>query len=470
MGSFQSIARIIGLLIGGLLACLSVAFGVFFLINAVDEGLKSGARAALEARHDSVAAEDNLYFAVLGLNFESDADPNELGRQVYKLYLDANRAAPGKKGSLYQDVPFTRQPVVGDETILCGRARQQEDCIERARTAPDALQHAVDSNRALVNRYRTIQKYVRMQNPLPLTINSPILEWKIYLSAKRLWLTELALLAAEGHLDAAVDSFREEFLFTRRVLAEPDILLIDKVVLANSTRMDLGFISDLMREGAWNDAEYSELARTITPLNDDERSLASVFSREFTAYAALFDSLAGADNRSRFAFSDGDQRWWHGLWGELGVHFLKRNATLNTIWSAVEKNQNASRAPCRELAKNREKSLPAPHIAAYVYNPIGKILSRSAVAGGDEYIQSMCDLQGMVAIVALQRAIGARHLQDAAIGDFVRGAVPADENPYTGQPFDWNESAGSLNFQPGAARNRNYFPWPIVGREHKDRH
>ena len=115
---------------------------------------------------------------------------------------------------------------------------------------------------------------------MPLTVNSPLLEWQIFLAcAKRLWLTDLALEAGSGHLEDAIDAFREELAFTRKVLAEPDMLLIDKLVLGASLRMDLAFISDVARNVSLSDAQYSALAQLVSPLTVEERSLAPVFAR-----------------------------------------------------------------------------------------------------------------------------------------------------------------------------------------------
>jgi hypothetical protein len=95
MKSLRSWAKTLGLIVGGLLALAATSFGALLAINAFDESLGPGPRAALEARHDSTAPEDNLFFAVLGLDFQGDADANELGRQDYARYLEAARANPG---------------------------------------------------------------------------------------------------------------------------------------------------------------------------------------------------------------------------------------------------------------------------------------------------------------------------------------------------------------------------------------
>jgi hypothetical protein len=471
MNSFRSWARALGLIIGGLLALVATSFGALLAINAFDESLGPGPRAALEARHDSILPKDNLFFAILGLDLPGDTDGNELGRQDYARYLEAARANPGKALSLYQDDSHNRIPLVGGRDLLCGRPRRQEDCVEAIQIHRDEMRLAVASNRGLVERYRSLQKYNHFQNPVPLTVNSPLLEWQIFLSAKRLWLTDLALEADSGHLEDAIDAFRQELAFTRRALAEPDMLLIDKVVLANSMRMDLAFVSDLGRNARLSDSQYSKLALSVTPLTAEERSLAPVFAREFTAFADILAPLADPKNAPHLLDSNGE-RWSQRLAGDIGAKFLKYNASMNSFWSQVEANQAVSRGSCVDLAANRGKmrqAAPVP-ILGYIYNPIGKILSGVAASTGDEYIKSMCDLQGMTSIVGLQLTLGAESVRDDRIADFVTQSAAVYRDPYTGRPLEWQASGRSLSFRPGADRNISYLPWPIAGRAIEDPH
>jgi hypothetical protein len=462
MNSLPSWAKVLGLIVGGVLALVVTAFVAVLAINAFDETLGPGPRAALEARHDSISPEDNLFFGVLGLDFQGDADVGELGRAVYAKYLEAVRASPGKAISLYQDDSHKRIPVVGGRDLLCGRSRQQEDCVEAILVHRDEMRLAVATNRGLVERYRSLQKYDHFQNPVPLTVNSPMLEWQIFLSAKRLWLTDLALEADSGHLADAIEAYRQELAFTRRVLAEPDMLLIDKVVLASSMRMDLAFISDLARNARLSDSQYAGLAVSVTPLTVDERSLAPVFAREFTAFANVLAPLADPRNTPHLLNSS-DERWSQRLAGDIGAKFLKYNASMNSFWSHVEVNQAVARGSCVDLAANRGKmrqAAPVP-ILGYIYNPIGKLLSAVAASTGDDYIKSMCDLQGMTSIVGLQLALGAQRVSDDRIADFVAQRAAVYGDPYTGRALEWQQSGRSLSFRPGADRDMKYFPWPI---------
>jgi hypothetical protein len=148
-------------------------------------------------------------------------------------------------------------------------------------------------------------------------------------------------------------------------------------------------------------------------LTVDERSLAPVFAREFTAFANVLAPLADPKNAPHLLASN-DQRWSQRLAGDIGAKFLKYNASMNSFWSHVEVNQAVARGSCVDLAANRGKlrqAAPVP-ILGYIYNPIGKLLSGMAASTGDDYIKSMCDLQGMTSIVGLQLTLGAQRVGD----------------------------------------------------------
>ena len=151
------------------------------------------------------------------------------------------------------------------------------------------------------------------------------------------------------------------------------------------------------------------------------------------------------------------------LQARLGSHFIKYNASLNFAWSFVEEKQKASRANCENFLANRAQMERRFGLVGtdYIYNPIGKILVKIAAPGGVEYIQSMCDLDGINRIVGLQIMIHSEHVRDEDIANFLQHAGAQYSNPFTGQPMQVEAGKPSVTFQPLAPRDASYFPWPI---------
>jgi hypothetical protein len=66
-------------------------------------------------------------------------------------------------------------------------------------------------------------------------------------------------------------------------------------------------------------------------------------------------------------------------------------------------------------------------------NPVGKLLLDIGARDAEQYIMSMCDLEGMQAIVELQIALKAHHVPESEIATEVQQAT--ERNSYTGTPL-----------------------------------
>jgi hypothetical protein len=454
---------ILPVVVGAIFLILVIVGTAWLFVNARDEPLSPQVRSVLDARHDSVPPAANLFFAILAFDSQNSADVNQQGQELYASYLKAHQANPDATFNFDKAAAFARQPFVGDKDVLCGRPRQTEDCVDRAIANQKELQKLVSDNRLLLDRYKSVSAYAHLQNPTYMTLDAPMASWMPFMSGKRLFLMDVALEISFGKLDAGIAHLSSDLAFTRHMLSEPDILLIDKMILAASVRESLTFISDLLRSRALSEVQYAELKEIVAPFSEDERSLAGTFSREFTIFAKLIRDVTDPKNASRVLSGHADEQWAHALQAQFESRFIKYNASLNFAWSFVEEKQRASQEICMNFLANKARIQTRFGLvgADYIYNPIGKILVRISAPGGLEYIQSMCDLDGMNRIVALQILIRSRHLRDEDIADFLQHTGPQYTNPFTGQPMDVTAGKPTITFQPLAYRDAGYFPWPI---------
>src|SRR5208282_1568199 len=396
-------------LIGGLILLILAVPGTWLLVNVFDAPLDPQVRAVLERRYDTVAPAENLFYALLALNSRDAGDINAQGQRLYSEYLRQSAAHAADRTFRFDyEGTLARQPFEGNQQLLCGSAKPQEDCLERARGTATELEQLLASNRLLLDRYGSLQRYRHLQDPVHLAVNSLIVQWQPFRAAKRLWLTDVALQIDAGNRDAAIDALREEIAFTRRMLAEPDLILIDKMMLAASLR--------------------------------DSLRLISVFVREFTGFADFAQSYGDPEHP---AFSPG-------LAGSLQSRFFKYHATLNLKWSTVDETIAQSRGSCEKLPREEPTSGVRAKLPFYdyVYNPIGKILVVMSASSGLDFLETFCDLEGMRRIVALQAMLRARQVPDEEVAEFLRQAGPAFGNPYTGLPMQWNAAGHALSFEP----------------------
>jgi hypothetical protein len=448
--------------IAAVVLLVAIALAAWYLINIPDRPLDPGITSALQRHQDGVPPQDNLFFALLAFDSTNAEDINQQGQTIYAAYL-ARRAADPRSGVTFDNaMPVVRQAFVGDRAGLCGSRGKPEDCVERAIAHPEDLRRLITENRLFVDRYDGVAGYTRLQNPVPPTVNSPLASWSPFILGKRLFLTDIVLQVGAGHVDQAVARLGLDIGFTRRLLAQPDILVIDKMLLAASLIDSLEVVSDLVHMQPLSDGQYAQLSTVLTPLTDDERSLVGPLTREFDAFAAKIGDLKNPRNASGLVSSS--PAAGSVVAGELSFHFIKYNPTLNAQWRVLTEKIALSRGACTNFLSGAAalKSHGAVSLGSILYNPLGNSLSGMAAPVGIEYMHAMCDLDGMIRIVELQLQARLQHVNDEQLAQFALNGAARYANPFTGQPMHVDVARKTIDFQPLAQRDRVFFPWPLA--------
>jgi hypothetical protein len=285
-----------------------------FLINRHDQAPLPEVTAALAPPADTTAPRDNLFFAVLAFDVRESSDINADGQRIYANYLSALQDQPSAPNTLAKDPEFARLEFVGDRDLLCGRPVHQDDCLQRARSDP-RMQALVADNSLLIERYQSLQPYRHFDDILRPTQRSPVMTWIAFSQARELFLTSVAIDCARQRMDSCIARLQSDVAFTRHALAEPEVLLIDKVILATGFRQDLLLAAAVLRHDSLSEAQYAALRELAAPMTLPERSLANAERREFQILAGVLAHLN----------SDKSQ---------INRHLFALNASLNDIWSA----------------------------------------------------------------------------------------------------------------------------------------
>jgi hypothetical protein len=410
---------------------------IVFLINLHDQAPLPEVTAALAPPADTIAPRDNLFFAVLAFDVRDSSDINADGQRIYANYLSALQDQPSASNALAKDPEFARLEFVGDRDLLCGQPKPQDDCLQRARSDP-RTQALVGDNSLLIERYQSLQPYRHFDDILRPTQRSPVMTWIAFSQARELFLTSVAIDCAHNRMDSCIARLQSDAAFTRHALAEPEVLLIDKVILATGFRQDLLLAAAVLRHDSLSDSQYAALRELAAPMTLPERSLANAERREFQILAGVLAHLN----------SDKSQ---------INRHLFALNASLNDIWRARQAVLQKSEASCHQANE------PMPSPFGYFYNPVGKVLLRvgDSSPGLFRYVGIMCDLEAMQRIVALQIAVHSQHLTDGDIGTFIAHTGPELADPYTGKPFYWDGATNAVSFEAAAARHKSLVPWPL---------
>jgi hypothetical protein len=426
----------------------AAVLATWYLINIPDRALDPGITRALQRQHDEVSPRDNLFYALLAFDSTDMQDINQQGQAIYAAYLAHRAVAPKPVISFGNGLPIVHQAFVGKNAGgLCGERGKPEDCVERAAAHPEGLRRLIADNRLLLDRYVGLAGYTRLQNPVHVTMSSPAPPWWQFMLGKRLFLTDSALQVAAGDVPQAVARLGSDIAFTRRMLAQPDILLIDKMILAASLIDSLEVVSDLVRTRPLSDSQYLQLSAALGPLTDDERSLVGPMTREFELFAASIGDVTNPRN-TRALYS----------------HFIKYNATLNAQWQVDARYGALSRGACTNLlaAASGVKNHNPVSLGKVLYNPLGNILAGIAAPSDIVYIHALCDMDGMIRIVQLQLQARMQHVSDDQLAHFAATGGARYANPFDGQPMHIDVARNSIEFAPVAERDRRFFPWPLA--------
>ena len=448
--------------IAAVVVLVAIALAAWYLINIPDRPLDPGIANELARRHDAVAPRDNLFFALLAFDSTNAQDINQQGQSIYAAYLARRAADPRSRVTFDNAVPVVRQAFIGERSGLCGRRGKPEDCVERAISHPEELRRVISDNRLFLERYEGVIGYRLLENPIQLTVNSPLASWAPFILGKDLFLTDIALQVGAGQVDQAVARLGADIAFTRRMLAQPDILLIDKMLLTASLIASLEVVSDLVRTQTLSDGEYVQLSTVLTPLTDDERSLVGPMMREFDMFAATIRELTNPENAPGLVSSSPSAG--SAAAGELSSHFIKYNPTVNTQWRVLTEKIALSRGACTSFLSGATAfgSHSAASLGHLLYNPLGNALSGIAAPTAIEYMHAMCDLDGMVRIVELELHARLQHVSDDELAQFALNGGDRYANPFNGQPMHVDVARKAIDFQPLAMRDRVFFPWPLA--------
>lgn len=462
MSAVSKLGKVVSYIVAVPVALGLLLFIALYLANIRDEPLRPEVSAALASRHDSVPDGENVFFPLLALDVRDSRDLAADGRRLYANYLTAFQRASAAPLSLQRDPAFSRLAFAGDKNQLCG-TKTQEECLQRAIADPAGTATLLADNAALLEHYQRLQPYVHFQNRLRPTASSPMIGWEPFLTAKRLFLTSVALDCAQRRVAAGVLRLRAEADFTRRLLAEPDVLLVDKLVLGSSYRGDLLLATEILRRVALAPPDYDALREIAAPMKLEERSLRGPLEREYDILATVLAPLDDPHNAAGIAQHQGTAHWLARLKGRLEQHFFQLHASMNGAWLDNETARRLSETSCQSvrIGESVAADSPAPGTLSYAYNPIGKILVYVARLNTLSQAGTFCDLEAMQRIVALQTVIHQQRVADGDVSAFIEHSGPELTDPYTGQPFHWNATTREVSFDIGNDRDSALVRWRL---------
>jgi hypothetical protein len=127
--------------------------------------------------------------------------------------------------------------------------------------------------------------------------------------------------------------------------------------------------------------------------------------------------------------------------------FYKRNATINDAHAFYSGKQQWLRKPPAQLAREIRDEVTEVEMKPwdYLYNPMGKILTRVAMPSFSSYALRLHDLDAMNRLLGLAAEIVAADVPAEDVGNFVAKAGARFADPYSGKPMTWDAADKRLS-------------------------
>jgi hypothetical protein len=408
-----------------------VAFALIINISWFDEPL----HADLERLKtpEPVSMEDNAYPLIYGFPAADGKDPRAAGiaivealRARYRAGLPltlANEEMHGILGGADEDDAWR----ASFSSFACN-SRFSLDCADQLIADVERSDADTPRLRLLLERYQEILAAPRFEENQEIDEATPVPAYALAMSVARI---RLAKSYARDATPAFLGKVAQEVVFWKKMLRDGETLIAKMVALAG-IRNDMAFLSTLLRERELDDTDLEALRQSATLLTSDERDTGETFSAELRGALLSEKSLAAIP---------GTTTWLTRL-------LYQRRATLNEYYfSIIAPLRLRASLSAEEFYRQRAYERLSYNLRAFpppLFNLGGKLLLKRIATSINfqDYISRVHDLDGRIALVALQAEIASQ--PERGVEAIV--AASRYRNPYTDQPMDYDAKTQTIGF------------------------
>lgn len=407
------------------MAVLLLAAGVL-LVNAIDVPLSAEAAAMGEPRAAKVAEADNAYLAAIGMGAPDGADSLTYARA---WLAEARAAARENRPEKQAEAKRAQRPA------LCDAA--QTSCLAALQDKEESAAAQIAAYGEDLARYEKLLAYRAFEEitDYPFGMESQFPRYAPMGAAQRAWLARAALALHAGRVDEALAMAERDIAFQRLMLTGSRTLVGRMVAAANYTRA-LSFVADLLQTSLADLKPHApRLQAMLQPLQPAALNLDELMAGEFGMMKRFLHDPAGK----------GVQADWPEKLRLL--LFYKRNATINDAHAFYSGKQQWLRKPPAQLAREIRDEVTEVEMKPwdYLYNPMGKILTRVAMPSFSSYALRLHDLDAMNRLLGLAAEIVAADVPAEDVGNFVAKAGARFADPYSGKPMTWDAADKRLS-------------------------
>lgn len=399
------------------------------IANAIDAPLEVKAAAMGEPRAAGVAEASNAYLAAIGMGADDGADSLAFARA---WLAEARAAARDGRPEKQREARRAQRPALCDAAqTSCLTALPDKAAAAVVATAP------LEAYREDIERYEKLIAYRAFEEitDYPFGMESQFPRYAPMGAAQRAWLARAALALQAGRVDEALAAVERDIAFQRLMLSGTRTLVGRMVAAANYTR-DLSFVADLLQTSLADLKPHApRLQAMLKPIEPAALNLDELMAGEFGMM-------------KRFLHNPADSGETSGWQEQLRMRFFyKRNASINEAHAFYSGKQQWLRKPPAQLARDVQDEARDGQMQPwdYLYNPMGKILTRVAMPSFSAYALRLHDLDAMNRLLGLAAEIIAADVPAEGVADFVAKSDARFFDPYSGKPMTWDAASRQLS-------------------------
>jgi hypothetical protein len=422
-----------------------------FAVNWRDEppNAESQQLAAIAPRAP-IPDEANAYVYVLGFAVPRVGDPAQVGasRAQWIRALAADASIPPSSDPYPGSAPEFQNVPEALAAVLTPCSTGDAGCVAAFEAASGTLRQALDEQRPLIERYRTLLGFGAWQEITTGDLRSPFVSYAEVGYARRLFLLDTWLIAVAGDAKEVRARLTADIAFWRMALAS-SAWLSSKSIATSYVGQNFVWGNLILRRLPPENRADGIPEAWRRALTQNERSMQRAFSSEWRVIDAAMRSMkrhgvltpapeGAKDPRSTF-----DR-----VLEPLALPLFQPQATVNRFAAMYVKLETLLDVPYSELgaalAHVPETDEPPHGVLGFTYNLLGHAFAPPEPSVFADYAVRVADLEGARRAAVLAVDLRVLKIPPELAGSMV--ALAASRDPYTGGPFPWTADPAMISF------------------------
>lgn len=435
---------------GSAFVLVVIAYGVLIAFNLRDQPPSEATLAIKQVlRSEPVPDSDNSYLLMLGFGAPPDSDPYELGikRRDWMTQAGPEFDPAGDPARKDYDFRGRRSDAVAELAAACS-APETTNCPTLLENQSEVIDEWLRREDWLLQRYASLIKMSGFQEAVPFELLAPLPSYDLVLQGQQLLITDAWVRAGKLDVEGLRGRLETDLRYWRMVLRNSDVLITKMMSTAAIIRhFKLGNLA--IRRLPENLVATGIPESWRVPVTRDELSMRRTLAGEWRFFNTMNRRIAaesanpagnwlepGSDSPLDVVAWTVMKPFWHpqdlsnryaGMMLKLGRVFDAPLDSMPEAFAAADRIQEKTFEPFGRL-----------------YNLTGDLIMSSNNWSLSHYAARVSDLEGVRRIALLAAELRAAGI---AADDVASSLTMSDiVDPYTGDPFTWDDHKGAVIF------------------------